>query len=133
MVITDFGSTRQINVYSDGLKTSYPAGSAHFAEILASWNSMTDGAHKMPAFGVSLNGETLKAMQKGVWVEFDFGEVKSCWGMTFERLLIEVQKSFSGFNLIRYNANGGYSGRCYYLSLVNGNMGEFYRTIISLQ
>lgn len=133
MVITDFESARQINVYSDGVKTSYAAGSAPFSEIIASWNEMTEGARQMPAYGVSLHAETLKAMQKGVWAEFDFGKTKSSGGMTFERLLIEVQKSFSGFNLIRYNSKGGYDGRCYYLSLVGMDMGGFYRTVTDLE
>lgn len=122
-----FDAAEQINVYREGRKTSYVAGSAPFGKIMASWNAMIENARPMPAYGVSLNGETEQALQRGVWVEFDFGFPRTCYDLPFEKLLVEVQKSFSGFNLIRYNTACGYDGRCFYLDLAeHRNMGGLY-------
>ena len=93
---------------------------------------MIDGAHQMPAFGVSINEYTVQEMKKGKWLEFVFPEQTECDGMPFERLLINVQKEGYGFNLIRYNAEQGYDGRCFYLDLVNKNTGNLYNILLDL-
>lgn len=124
-----FDCAEQINLYREGVKVSYAAGSAPFTEIMASWTALTENARPMPAYGVSLNGETLRAMQRGLWIEFGFGSPCSCYGMPFEKLLIEVGQSFSGLNLIRYNADYGYDGRCFYLDLNGRNTGDLYELL----
>ena len=74
--ITDYA--QGINVYKDGEVTAYKVGETRFNEICAEWNSMLYGAHQMPAFGVSLHRETVKALKSGVWAEFTFdGEMSS--------------------------------------------------------
>lgn len=127
-----FEYAQQINVYNEGKKTSYSAGGAEYKKILDCWNTMIAGAHDMPAFGVSLNNYTVKEMKKGIWLEFDFKKVLECNGMSFEKLLIDVQKNFYGFNLIRYNAERGYDGRCFYLDLVGKNMDILYDLLLNL-
>ncbi len=119
---------KEISVYIDGEKKTYPVGSEKFGEICLAWNDMLVGAHTMPAFGVSLNDDTLSAMQKGVWAEFVFGCAYQCGGMTFEKLLVAVKEEWSGFNIVRYNSESGYEGRCFYYSLC-GNMKNFYDTL----
>ena len=121
-----FEKSQQINVYKQGVKTEYSAGGDEYNKILASWSEMIKGAHDMPAFGVSLNDLTVKEMQKGLWVEFDFKQVLQHNEMPFERLLVEVGKENQGFNLIRYSSVYGYEGRCFYLDLVGKNMSAFY-------
>ena len=121
-----------INVYNNGAKTSYFSGGKEYNEILACWNDMIDGAHDMPAFGVSLDNYTKEEMKKGLWVEFDFKKILECNGMPFEKLLVSVEKDSQGFNLIRYNSDYGYNGRCFYLDLVGKNMGNFYDLLLNL-
>ena len=87
---------------------------------------MIFGAHEMPAYGVSLNDETTKAMKSGVWAEFSFGRELSSGGMPYEKLLINVEPEWTGFNLIRYTAKHGYDGRCFYYDLVSKDMSSFY-------
>lgn len=125
--MTDFAES--VGVYSDGEHIVYGAGEGKFNLICAEWNNMICGAREMPAFGVSLNGETVKAMKSGVWVEFSFNQTLSSNGMPYEKLLVNVQPEWSGFNVIRYTAKHGYDGRCFYYDLVNKNMRAFYDSL----
>lgn len=127
-----FDSATEINVYNEGVKVSYSAGGKEYEDILEQWNNMIDGAHQMPAFGVSINDLTLKEMEKGLWVEFCFDKQAECCGLPFEKLLVNVNKEYYGFNLIRYNSNCGYDGRCFYLDLVGKNMDELYDLLMKL-
>lgn len=127
-----YDRAENINVYNGGEKSVYSAGGKEYGKILACWNKMIDGAHDMPAFGVSIDRYTREELKKGLWVEFDFGKVISCNGMPFERLLIQVEKSFQGFNLIRYDAVHGYDGRCFYFDLVGKNMDDLYDLLLNL-
>ncbi len=127
-----FSYAENINVYNDGVKVSYSATEEPYNKILNSWNEMIEGAHNMPAYGVSLNDYTVEKMKEGLWVEFCFGKVLECNGMPFEKLLIEVNKGYYGFNLIRYTTQHGYDGRCFYLDLVGKNMDKFYDLLCNL-
>lgn len=118
-----------INVYDEGSVVSYGKGEDRFEEILSGFKTLIDGAHDMPAFGVSINSLTTKEMQKGLWVEFGFDRQYKSNGMPYEKLLINVQKSFAGFNIVRYNADSGYDGRCFYYDLVNKDMSDFYNIL----
>lgn len=108
-----FTETEKINVYNNGSSTTYLVGQKPYEDIMLSWNNLLNGSHEMPAYGVSLNKETLKAMNSGLWVEFDFGKPTEYNGMPFEKLLVEVNKGFYGFNIIRYTKQNGYDGRCF--------------------
>ena len=127
-----FDNTEEINVYNDGIKTTYANGEKQFKEILTSWNLLLNGSRQMPAFGVSLNRETTKAMKSGLWAEFVFNGTYECNGMPFEKLLVNVEKDNQGFNICRYNSNYGYDGRCFYIDLVNKNMADFYGLLLNL-
>lgn len=118
-----------INVYDEGNVVSYGKGEDRFEEILSGFKTLIDGAHDMPAFGVSINSLTTKEMQKGLWVEFGFDQQYKSNGMPYEKLLVNVQKSFAGFNIVRYNADSGYDGRCFYYDLVNKDMSDFYNIL----
>lgn len=118
-----------INVYIDGETAVYPVGSEKFNEICAEWNAMLDGAHIMPAFGVSLHHETVKQMKKGVWAEFEFDKQYSSNDMPYEKLLIAVNPDWCGFNIVRCTPERGYDGRCFYYDLVGKNMAEFYNVL----
>lgn len=118
-----------INVYDEGSVVSYGKGEDRFEEILSGFKTLIDGAHDMPAFGVSINSLTTKEMQKGLWVEFGFDQQYRSNGMPYEKLLVNVQKSFAGFNIVRYNADSGYDGRCFYYNLVNKDMSDFYNIL----
>lgn len=127
-----FTETEKINIYKDGNATTYIASDKPYEEILTGWNSLLDGSHEMPAYGVSLDKETVKAMKNGLWVEFDFGKLTEYNGMPFEKLLVEVGKEFYGFNIIRYTSERGYDGRCFYIDLVNKNMSDFYNILMDI-
>ena len=122
---------KKITVYNDGDKSEYSEG-GEFELILKGWCDMLSGSREMPAFGVSLNDDTLAARDNGVWVEYDFDKVLRHGGMSFERLLVAVKPEFSGFNIVRYNAEGGYAGRCYFIDLAGKNMSQFYDILVNL-
>ena len=127
-----FDKAESVIVYNDGEQTEYACGGDEFEKILKSWNEMLKDSHPMPAFGVSINNYTLKEMQRGLWAEFVFGKTYEYNGMPFEKLLVNVNGDFCGFNIIRYNTAHGYDGRCYYIDLVNKNMSSFYDLLLEL-
>ena len=109
--------SEQIVVYSDSESRTYEKGADKYNKIIASWTRMTDDALEMPAYGVSLDDLTRREMTSGLWVEFEFKEQLARRNMPFEKLLVKVEDGYRGFNLIRYTAEAGYSGRCFYLQL----------------
>lgn len=125
--ITDYA--KSVNVYNEGVKTAYVVGEDKFNEICAGWNNMINGAHIMPAFGVSINRETVRELKRGVWAEFVFGQELSSNGMPYEKLLVNVRPDWYGFNIVRYTAEYGYDGRCFYYDLVGKTMSDFYNTL----
>lgn len=127
-----FDLSNEIAVYRDGNKQIFSDDSKEFKSILAAWNEMIEHSYQMPAFGVSLDGETRKAVLCGNWIEFGFREVFYCNEMPFEKLLVQVVDDFEGFNLIRYNSAYGYDGRCYYINLNHRNMRKFSQSLASI-
>ena len=122
-----------INVYADGAVKYYKSGTEEYNAIILRWNEMLEGAYEMPAFGVSLNKETLEVMKSGRWIEFQFAQKYKCNGMTFEKLLIKVESAFQGFNLIRFNTENGYEGRCFYFNLVDRDMSKLNEYLTFLE
>ncbi|MDE7439054.1 MAG: hypothetical protein K2N23_00885 [Clostridia bacterium] len=121
-----------INVYNNGETSVYKQGETPYNQVVEGWVLLTENAHEMPAFGVSLNKQTISAMSTGLWVEFVFNKPYTHNEMPFEKLLVNVEKLSQGFNVIRYNAKGGYSGRCYYFDLVGNDMSHFYDILSDL-
>ena len=119
-----------VKIYNDGKQTVYRVGDDGFKEICAEWNAMIEGAHQMPAYGVSLHAETMKALNEGVWAEFTFPQTFSSNGMPYEKLLVNVCPEWTGFNIVRYTAEYGYDGRCFYYDLVGKDMSKFYNCLI---
>lgn len=111
-----FEKANQIIVYHNNKKTTLSKGDDKFEIILESLQNITEHAHEMPAFAVAENKNTIDALQTGLWIELVFNATKIYNDMPFDALLIEVNKDFSGFNLIR-KLNGKYDGRCFYLNL----------------
>ena len=70
----------------------------------------------MPAFGVSLNDETIQAKQTGVWIELFYETTCLNNEMPFDSLLIQVEPENTGFNVIR-KYDDKYDGRCFYIDL----------------
>lgn len=130
-VIQVFDEVKEIGVYRDGSALKLSPEQPKFKVVIDGIKDMLADSRQMPAFGVSLDNETRKAVSEGVWVEFDFKEKLSFCEMPFERLLVQVISNYSGFNIIRFNSENGYAGRCYYFDL-NKDMSDFYNIIISL-
>lgn len=128
-----FDKAQTVNIYNESVKSKYVYGSAEYRKIMDCWNETVKGAHDMPAFGVSINNLTVKEMQKGVWLEFDFKKQLEHNGMPYEKLLIGVGEDYYGFNLIRFNSENGYEGRCFYYDLVDKNTAALYETLINLK
>lgn len=126
-----FDEVQQIDIYDNGSNIKLLPAQMGYKLVINAFKNLLAGARQMPAFGVSLDNETRAAMSEGLWVEFDFG--KQLWysQMSFEKLLVQVVSSYSGFNVIRYNADGGYHGRCYYFAL-DGDMSNFYNILKSV-
>lgn len=126
-----FEEVESINIYRDGSITRCLPVQMGYKLVLNGFKNMLVNARQMPAFGVSLDKDTRKAMNEGTWVEFEFGKVFYFSEMSFEKLLVEVVPERSGFNLVRYNSKDGYAGRCYYYDL-DGSMTEFYEIVQSV-
>lgn len=114
-----------IVVYAGGAAHRFARGSEGFASAEAAWKEMTEGALRMPAFGVSIDRLTREGMKSGLWAEFVFEGEQSLAGMPFTALLVEVKPEHCGFNLARLQPGGGYDGRCFYLDLRGKTMRPF--------
>lgn len=126
-----FDEVQQIEIHKNGSTEILLPAQMGFKLVINGFKNLLSDARQMPAFGVSLDSDTRTAMGEGLWVEFDFG--KKLWysQMSFEKLLVQVVSSHSGFNVIRYNSADGYAGRCYYFAL-NGDMSRFYNVLQSV-
>lgn len=126
-----FDEVQQIDIYNNGSPAKLLPAQTGYKLVINAFKNLLANARQMPAFGVSLDNETRTAMKEGLWVEFDFG--KKLWysQMSFEKLLVQVVSSYSGFNIIRYNSDEGYWGRCYYFAL-DGDMSQFYEVLQSV-
>ncbi len=119
----------QIEIIKDGaVAFKVSKGDSLYKKILKEWSAMTEKAHQMPAFGVSIDDLTREEKKSGLWIEFVFGEEKSDCDMPFTKLLAAVKPKDCGLNLIRWDGKG-YNGRCFYLDL-NGETSEnFYKEL----
>ena len=115
-IFSHISNTSQIVVYDDGFVSNFEKGDDKFELVLNAFLNTTTDAHEMPAFGVSLDEETRKALDDGLWVEFCFDTTLSHNDMPFDSLLIKVNADDSGINLVRKH-NNKYEGRCFYLNL----------------
>lgn len=88
-------------------------------------NEMLQDSHEMPAFGVSIHTETLKAINDGIWLRLQYNGTQVVDEMNFDELLIQVEPNYTGFNIIRGN-RGIYEGRCYYIDLMQKDMNTLY-------
>jgi len=91
---------------------------------------LCNNSHEMPAIGVSIHNETIKAMRTGMWLKLKYNTTLSHNGMSFDELIININSNDYGFNIIRGN-NGVYDGRCYYVSLEK-NIVELYNTLLNM-
>lgn len=126
-----FDEVQEINIYRNGNIARCLPSQMSYKLVINGFKNLLAGARQMPAFGVSLNDETKTALSSGTWVEFDFKKRMEYDEMPFEKLLMETVPAHTGFNLSRYNSEGGYSGRCYYFDLPR-NMEEFYDILQSV-
>lgn len=125
-----FEKSGSINVYNGGTVKNYLNGTAGYNEILSAWDSLLENSYQMPAFGVSINRETVSALKCGVWFEFVFDRVYESGGLPYEKLLINAGKEYYGVNLIRYNSVCGYDGRCLYINFNDANMDDLYNILL---
>lgn len=125
-VLTDlFFKAKQYVVYYNGQKQIISIDN-----ISSDLKKMCEKSYFSPAFGVSINEYTLNELKKGLWLEMEYNEQLEFAGMPFEKLLINIQPDFYGFNIIRYNSKKGYDGRCYYLNLNNSST-KFYNSLLT--
>ena len=125
-----FSKATAITVIHNGTKSSYLKGDDKFEEILSALNKITASSHDMPAYGVSLDKDTKKAIESGLWLELKFKKAETFNELPFESLLFEINESYQGFNLIRKN-NNTYDGRCFYLNLKT-NMKHLNTVILNI-
>lgn len=119
----------KVEVIIDNKTTHIDNDSDEYTQIFSELDNMLKNSHEMPAFGVSLDNEVKEATKNGVWLKLIYSSTITYNDMTFDTLLIEVQKEWGGFNIHRGN-NEVYEGRCYYISLEN-NMNKLYDCLIN--
>ena len=125
-----FQYAKQIIIYNNGNETSILQNTENFSIILTQLNNTCHKSHEMPAFSVSIDSDTKIAMQDGIWIELIYDKILKHNEMPFDRLLIQVNSDYSGFNIIRHYQNR-YNGRCFYLNL-DKDMSELYNTLINI-
>lgn len=129
-LIDSFGASKKMIVSFDGEDFVFEKGNDKFEIVLSSLLDVLADSHEMPAYCVSLDEETRKAKNEGVWIEFVFNENCKHDGMDFESLLVKVEKENFAMNLIRKH-DGKFEGRCFHLSL-SGSTTPFFETVCGL-
>ena len=109
---------KSIIIYNNGVKYLLNDNERQTTSVIFALRETFNGCREMPAFGVSLHNETIKAMGEGVWIEIVFANRLKHNELPFEKLLFQVNKEFTGVNIIRCY-NGMYDGRCFYLDLMS--------------
>ena len=112
----------RIVLYTDGTEKIFSRQDTEFLDIVEAWETITQGAHQMPAFGVSIDRLTREEMKSGNWLEFFFAEKYESNGLPFDSLLFVVRAEYKGINLVRRDENGLYQGRCIYIDLNGRDM-----------
>ena len=125
-VLDYISKSNTINILINGKEYSYSNTSTEYHEIMDAFMNMCEGGYEMPALGVSIN-ESKKKFYDKFCIEFAFDKTMEHLGMEFNCLLIEINKDYCGFNILR-GTDGIYNGRNYYFNL-NKNMKNFYKTL----
>jgi len=99
--------------FKDGAKKIVTKTNKEFEIIKEKIKNIFEISREMPAFGVSLDLETLNALKKDEWMQINFSTLMNQNSLPFNALLFKLE-STSGFNLIRMY-NGKYEGRCIFL------------------
>lgn len=102
-----------IEIYNEGKKTLFISDNKYFAKTVANLKNVFNNARLMPAFGVSLHYETIKAIKLGKWIKINFSKELTKNDLSFTSLLFEITTT-QGVNLIR-EYSGKYEGRCLYV------------------
>lgn len=103
------------NLFINGREKQISNNSFFFLKIKQKIEEVFSSSTLMPALGVSLHNETIKEMQKDIWIQINFKKELKKNDLPFDSLLVKLEDS-QGFNLIRKH-NGKYEGRCIYLHL----------------
>ncbi len=115
-------------VYNNGYKVALTSEDVEKFDTV--FNEVLQSSRPMPALGVSLHNETMKAVENGIWVRYAFDKTCVIDEMPFDQLLIKFSKDMYGFDVIRGN-NGVFEGRNYYID-IHQNLDDAYNFLISL-
>ena len=123
-----YNNIEKIEVIIDSEVKVIDKDSKYLKDLVNICGDMLQNAHEMPAFSVSLDNETRVKKNNGTWVEIYFIKTLSHNELPFDRLLIEIEPEWTGFNIIRYYENK-YEGRCFYIDLVDKDMSKLYKML----
>lgn len=103
------------DLFCDNKRTHVSKNDSQFDEIKNKIEDLFYMSRLMPAFGVSLHDEALKALNYDDWLQINFSKEQNENGLPFDSLLFKLEET-QGFNLIRLYKDE-YEGRCLYLDL----------------
>lgn len=109
-----FNDVVSIELFNNGKHSVFDKENKYFDKTIANIKNIFRGARLEPAFSVSLHDETVKAMNNGKWIKFNFGTEKIVNELSFNSLIFELFTTQS-LNIIR-EYNGKYEGRCIYVA-----------------
>ena len=101
-------------IYENGNIKSIKKENDKFEKLTNNIEELFNISRLEPAFGVSLDDETKKALNEDSWLKIKFDKQMIVNDLPFESLLIKLEDNVFGTNLIREN-NKDYFGRCIYL------------------
>lgn len=125
-----FEKAKSITIFKNGKSRIFKENEKEFKNIIQQFTEQTQNSVEMPAYAVSLHNETIKAINDGLWIQFNFEQEKTHREMPFDALLININKDYCGVNIIRHYKDK-YEGRCFYLNLDN-NLNDFYKFLDEL-
>lgn len=125
-------SIKNINVYNNGQIVVLSENDYSFNNIIKELNFIINNCIEMPAFGVTIHKEVVKEQTKGLWLELCFEKQLEHNQLPFDKLLINIERDWTGLNIIRHY-HDQYQGRCFYINLINNtNLNSLYETLINI-
>ncbi len=113
-LVNCFNYVESIEILNEGKRSVFDKDNKYFAKTIANIKNVFDGARLEPAYAVSLHDETVKVMQEGKWIKFNFTSEQEINELSFTSLVFELFTTQS-LNLIR-EYEGRYDGRCIHVS-----------------
>ena len=89
-----FEKAKSITIFKNGKSRIFKENEKEFKNIIQQFTEQTQNSVEMPAYAVSLHNETIKAINDGLWIQFNFEQE-----LDYIKLKAKVEESLNNYTL----------------------------------